>query len=73
MKDRIGEMLLRARIINDAELSKAVEFQRQQGGGVSSALVRLEYLKEDDLLEFLSRELGLPTVSLDEILSLIHI
>ena len=67
MKDRIGEMLLRARIVNDAELSKAVEFQRQQGGGVSSALVRLEYLNEDDLLEFLSRELGLPTVSLDEI------
>jgi type IV pilus assembly protein PilB len=60
-------MLLRARIINDAELLKAVEFQRQQGGGVSSALVRLEYLNEDDLLEFLSRELGLPTVSLDEI------
>ena len=67
MKDRIGEMLLRASVINDAELLKAVEFQRQQGGGVSSALVRLEYLNEDDLLEFLSRELGLPTVSLDEI------
>lgn len=67
MKDRIGEMLLRAGIIDEDKLEKAVDYQRTQGGKVSSALIKLDYLDEDDLLEFLSRQLGLPTVSLDEI------
>lgn len=67
VKDRIGEMLLKAGVINDAQLHRAVELQRQRGGKVSSALVSLDIMEEDDLLEFLSRELGLPTVSLDEI------
>jgi len=67
MKDRIGEMLLRAGIIDEDKLEKAVDYQRSQGGKVSSALIKLDFLDEDDLLEFLSRQLGLPTVSLDEI------
>jgi type IV pilus assembly protein PilB len=67
MKDRIGEMLLRAGIIDEEKLERAIEFQRNQGGKVYAALIKLEYLNEDDLVEFLSRQLGLPTVSLDEI------
>jgi type IV pilus assembly protein PilB len=67
MKDRIGEMLLRAGIIDEEKLERAVEYQRNQGGKVYAALIKLECLNEDDLVEFLSRQLGLPTVSLDEI------
>jgi type IV pilus assembly protein PilB len=67
MKDRIGEMLLRARMIDQDRLEKATDYVRQQGGKVHSALVKLQYLDEDDLVEFLARQLGLPTVSLDEI------
>ena len=70
MKDRIGEMLLRAGIIDEDQLEKAVDYQKTQGGKVYSALIKLNFLDEDDLLEFLSRHLGLPTVSLDEILIL---
>jgi type IV pilus assembly protein PilB len=60
-------MLLRAGIIDEDQLEKAIDYQRHQGGRVSTALVKLNFLDEDDLLEFLSRQLGLPTVSLDEI------
>jgi type IV pilus assembly protein PilB len=67
MKDRIGEMLLRAGIIDEEKLEKAIDHQRSQGGKVFAALIKLEFLSEDDLVEFLSRQLGLPTVSLDEI------
>jgi type IV pilus assembly protein PilB len=67
MKDRIGEMLLRAGIIDEEKLESAFDHQRNQGGKVYGALVKLDYLDEDDLVEFLSRQLGLPTVSLDEI------
>jgi type IV pilus assembly protein PilB len=69
MKDRIGEMLLRAGIIDEEQLIKATDFCRNQEDPtrVSTALIKLEILDEDDLLEFLSRHLGLATVSLDEI------
>jgi type IV pilus assembly protein PilB len=67
MKDRIGEMLLRAGMIDEEKLEKAFEYQRNQGGKVYSALIKLNYLDEDDLVEFLARQLGYPTVSLDEI------
>ena len=60
-------MLLRAGIIDEEKLEKAIDHQRSQGGKVFAALIKLEFLSEDDLVEFLSRQLGLPTVSLDEI------
>ncbi len=67
MKDRIGEMLLRAGMIDEEQLEKSLEYQRQNEGRVYSALVKLDFLSEEDLVEFLSRQLGLPTVSLEEI------
>lgn len=67
MKDRIGEMLLRAGVIDEDKLEQAQEYQRNQGGKVYGALVKLDHLNEDDLVEFLARQLGLPTVALDEI------
>jgi len=67
MKDRIGEMLLRSGIIDDGQLEKAIAYTETHGGRVTTSLVKLEILTEDDLLEFLSRQYGYPTVSLDEI------
>jgi type IV pilus assembly protein PilB len=67
MKDRIGEMLLRAGIIDEEKLERATDYQRNQGGKIYSALIKLDLVDEDDVVEFLSRQLGLPTVSLDEI------
>jgi type IV pilus assembly protein PilB len=67
MKDRIGEMLLRAGMIDEEKLEQAFQYQRNQGGKVYSALIKLNHLDEDDLVEFLARQLGYPTVSLDEI------
>ena len=60
-------MLLRAGMIDEEQLEKSLEYQRQNEGRVYSALVKLEFLSEEDLVEFLSRQLGLPTVSLEEI------
>lgn len=67
MKDRIGDMLLRAGIIDEEKLERAMEYQRNQGGKIYGALVKLSLVDEDDVVEFLSRQLGLPTVSLEEI------
>lgn len=60
-------MLLRAGIIDEEKLERAIEHQRNQGGKIYGALVKLDLVDEDDVVEFLSRQLGLPTVSLEEI------
>jgi type IV pilus assembly protein PilB len=60
-------MLLRAGIIDEEKLERAIEHQRNQGGKIYGALVKLALVDEDDVVEFLSRQLGLPTVSLEEI------
>ncbi len=67
MKDRLGEMLLRENAIDPEQLEQARDFQKNNGGTVYNALVKLDYMTEDDLVEFLVKKLGRPTISLDEI------
>jgi type IV pilus assembly protein PilB len=66
-KDRIGEMLLRNGIIDEEQLEKAHFYSDEHEVKVSTALIKLEFLNEEDLVEFLSRHMGMPTVSLEEI------
>jgi len=67
MKDQLGEMLLREKEIDPEQLEQARDFQRNNGGTVYSALVKLDYMSEENLVEFLVKKLGHPTISLDEI------
>lgn len=67
MIDRLAEMLLRARVIDRDQLERALEIQGRNGGKIYSILLKLGYLREEDLVEFLSRQLQLPPVSLDAI------
>ncbi len=66
IRDRIGEMLLRAGHIDEDQLEKLIGFQRSEGCKSVEAVVRLEYMPEEDLVEFLSREQGVLFVSLEE-------
>ena len=69
MKDRIGALLLRHGIIDAEQLEKGREFVRNQEEkmAISSALIKLEILSEDDLLEFLVRNLEYPSVTLEDV------
>ncbi len=67
MKDRIGNLLLQFGLIDDEKLEKAADFQKQQGGKIYSALIKLDLLDEDDFVEFLCRQYGHAMISLDEV------
>ncbi|MEW6113939.1 MAG: type IV-A pilus assembly ATPase PilB [Thermodesulfobacteriota bacterium] len=67
MKETIGQMLLKAGLIDEEQLQKCVDYQRTNGGRIYGALVKLEYMAEEDLVEFLARQTRLPTVSLEEL------
>jgi type IV pilus assembly protein PilB len=64
MPVRIGELLLKERRINADQLQQALTFQRQHGGRLGAHLVKLGYVRDQDLAELLSRQYGVPSIAL---------
>ena len=62
----LGELLVREKMISLAQLEDAAEDVRRSGGGsLGAALARLGYVEEVTLVDFLSRQYGVPSVDLD--------
>jgi len=66
-KLRLGEMLLNAGIIHEFQLNSALSFQRQLGGRLGASLIRLGYLDEETLLNFLADQFTLTRIDLDNL------
>src|SRR5215470_196070 len=62
MNSRLGELLQRRGDLTAQQLLKAVEQQREQGGALSSHLVKLGLISEEKLLSYLEREYRLTVV-----------
>lgn len=67
MNDRLGELLVKKNFITPDQLKKALEEQKLKGGRIESHLIRLGYIKEDELLSFLSAQYRVPSVKLSKI------
>lgn len=61
---KIGEMLVKAGVIDGFQLNSALSHQRHWGGRLGASLVKLGYVAEDKLLAFLAEQLNLPRVDL---------
>lgn len=64
MSDRIGEMLLAAKLITEDQLKKALEVQQKERGNLGSNLIKLGYINEEKLTSFLSKQYGIPAINL---------
>lgn len=74
--NRLGEMLLEAGLIDQFQLESALSMQRNLGGRIGSAIVKLGYLPEDTIMEFLESQSKFSRVSLESLeipLSLISV
>src|SRR5689334_868298 len=60
----LGELLLKENLIDMNQLEQARRDQKNNGGRLTSALVRLGFVKESQLSEFIAKQYGLPTVDL---------
>jgi hypothetical protein len=67
MEDKLGEMLVKAGLITEAQLRTALETQKEVGGKLGAILVKLRMIKERKLVEFLAQQLSLPIVELKEL------
>ncbi|MES2854279.1 MAG: type IV-A pilus assembly ATPase PilB [Bdellovibrionota bacterium] len=65
-KKPLGELLVRENLVNVGQLEEARKEQRNSGGRLSSALVKLGHIKDKEMAEFLGRQYTLPTVDLDQ-------
>jgi type IV pilus assembly protein PilB len=61
---KLGELLLKAQLINQQQLTKALEEQKTSGGKLGEILQRLGYVTEDDIIECLSHQFGVPSINL---------
>lgn len=64
MADRLGELLIREKLITHEQLSEALSTQKREGGKLGLNLTNLGYITEKDLLTFLSKQYGIPTIDL---------
>jgi type IV pilus assembly protein PilB len=66
MSGRLGELLIRENLISLQQLQKAQDEQRRTGGRIGSLLVTQGALAEHDLTSFLSKQYGVPAISLKD-------
>jgi type IV pilus assembly protein PilB len=64
MKARLGDILVQANIITQEQLLKALEEQKNSRGRLANILTKLGFIKEEDALFYLSKQLGVPSVDL---------
>jgi len=67
VKKRLGDVLIEAGLINDTQLSAALQSQRTWGGKLGSTLVRMGFAREEDILRILSKQLALPAVDFKKV------
>jgi type IV pilus assembly protein PilB len=64
---RIGELLVKANKITQDQLQQALSAQQGEGGRLGTHLVKLGFVDDQELVEFLSQRYGVPAINLIEI------
>jgi type IV pilus assembly protein PilB len=64
MSVRLGEILVKESLITQDQLTKALEFQRSNGGKLGSCLTKMGFITDDDITGVLSRQYGVPSINL---------
>ena len=67
MTRRIGELLVAEKLITDDQLQRALQEQKASSEKLGSILVRLDFLTEEQLIAFLSRQYGIPAITLSQL------
>lgn len=67
LSTKIGTILLSENLITQQQLEKALEVQKKDGGRLGSILIRLGFVDEKKIAEFLSRQYNVPYIDLKAI------
>ena len=64
---KLGELLVSSGTINQKQLQDALNLQKKEGGRIGTNLVKLGFVTEEKLTDFLSKHFGVPSVNLDRV------
>jgi type IV pilus assembly protein PilB len=64
MPVRIGELLLKEKRITPAQLQEALNYQKTSGGKLGFNLVKLGFVKDEEITALLSKQYGVPSINL---------
>ncbi|NBD09512.1 MULTISPECIES: general secretion pathway protein GspE [Corallococcus] len=64
---KLGELLIKANVLQESQLKAALAEQAKWGGKLGEILVRMNLVSEDILVRALSKQLGMPAVNLDAV------
>jgi len=66
MPVRIGELLLKEKRITPAQLQEALAYQKGHGGKLGFNLVKLGFVKDEEITALLSKQYGVPSINLTQ-------
>ena len=66
-KQRLDQILLRHGVINEEQIKQALMRQRSQGGRLGTHLFYYRFLSEEQLVNALGEQFGVPGVELSEV------
>ena len=66
MPVRIGELLLKEKRITPDQLQQALNHQKAQGGKLGNNLVKLGFVRDEEMTALLSKQYGVPSINLAE-------
>ncbi len=64
MSQRLGDLLVKEKIITPEQLEQAIKIQKENNTRLGAALVKLGFLSDEDVTNFLSRQYGVPAINL---------
>jgi len=64
---RLGKMLVESNLLSDEQLKMAMDFQNAVGGKLGAIIVKLGFIEDQTLTNFIARQQGIPVVNLDEL------
>jgi len=64
MSQRLGDLLVKEKVITPEQLEQASKLQKETHIRLASALVKLGFLTDEDVTNFLSRQYGVPAINL---------
>ena len=64
MSQRLGDLLVKEKVITPEQLSQAVKLQKETNCRLGTALVKLNFLSDEDVTNFLSKQYGVPAINL---------
>ena len=66
-KARLGRLLVESNLITEEQLRMATDFQRSVGGNLGAIVVKLGFIEDHRLIQFIAKDQGLSVITLDDI------